>query len=94
MFICHPSTFTKILRRFEDVIFDSENSGIWKRRAFDKIFMNVLGVNKPLEVKFKHYRQVSNKEKLHLIIFVALVFFPDEVSDETLYDVPVFRDFF
>lgn len=36
---------------------------------------------------------MPDEKVLHLIVFVAFVFFPYEISDKTLDYVPIFTDF-
>jgi len=48
--------------------------------------MYEFGIYQPFEIHLKHYRHVTNKKVLHVVIRGTLVLFPNEVSNKSLYD--------
>lgn len=51
VFLDKPDTFSETGGRSENMILDTKDPGIWQRRAFDQILMNIFGVDEPLKVK-------------------------------------------
>lgn len=56
--------------------------------------MDEFGLNEPFEVDFEHYCHIANEKMLHIVVGLTFVFFPYEVSDESLYDETILTYFF
>jgi len=93
IFSCNSNTFCQTKRYVKNIVFKSKQSRLGDCWIFCKIFMYVLRIYEPFEINFQHHCHITNKEVFHVKILRTFMFFPNKISDESLYDKPFFAYF-